>query len=352
MTIRVNVVMGGPSVEHEISLCSGLEVMTNIDKNTYTIRAVVVSRNKEFFFCDPGTRPLTAEDLKNPASSGRFKGPFAPSASAELWEKCDAAFLALHGSFGEDGVIQGYLESIGVPYTGSGVCASAVAMDKIVSKFIYINSGLAVPAWSVYGRAYPDTTIENIAKKHGFPCFVKCPQSGSSRLMDRARDLKSLKNIIAELSPHADRLLIETAVTGVEFSCGILEKSGGELIALPPIEIRPNQTGQDGFFDYTAKYSSGTSEEIVPAPRPAPLLERIKAAALVAHNALGCSGVSRTDMIYTDGTLFVLETNTLPGMTSNSLLPKEFCAAGGTYSGLLDTMIRTALAKKTFGGTA
>ena len=346
MTIRVNVIMGGPSVEHEVSLRSGLEVMANIDKNVYAVRAVVVSRNKDFFYCDPGETSLTSKNLNNPASSGRFKGPFAPASSAAIWEKCNVVFLALHGSFGEDGVIQGFLDTLGIPYTGSGVCASAVAMDKIASKFIYMNSDLAVPEWSVYGKSHPETTVKSIAEKHGFPCFVKCPQSGSSRLMDRAQDLASLRNIIAELSPHADRLLVETAVSGVEFSCGILEKSGGELIALPPIEIRPGSSGPGGFFDYTAKYTSGKSEEIVPAPRPAPLLERIKAAALAAHNALGCSGVSRTDMIYADDTLFVLETNTLPGMTPDSLLPKEFRAAGGTYAGLLDTMIRTALAKK------
>jgi D-alanine-D-alanine ligase len=348
MTIRVNVVMGGPSVEHEISLRSGLEVMANIDKSVYSVRAVVVSRNREFFYCDPGGKPLTPEDLNDPVPSGRFKGPFGPAASAELWDKCGAAFLALHGSFGEDGVIQGYLDAVGVPYTGSGVSASAVAMDKIASKFMYINSGLAVPAWSVYGKAYPETTRGSIAKKHGFPCFVKCPQSGSSRLLGRAQDRKSLDKLLAELSPHADRLLIETAIAGIEFSCGILEKENGELIALPPIEIRP----AGGFFDYTAKYTDGGSEEIVPAPRPAPLLERITTASLVAHRAIGCSGVSRTDMIYADDTLYVLETNTLPGLTPNSLLPKACGAAGGTYAGLIDIMIRTALAKKSYGGTA
>jgi D-alanine-D-alanine ligase len=346
MTIRIAVVMGGPSVEHEISLRSGLEVLANLDQSAYRARAVVVSRNREFFYCDPGKKPLTAKDLGNPASSGRFKGPFSPASSAALWEECGAAFLALHGSFGEDGVIQGYLDTIGIPYTGSGVCASAVAMDKIASKFIYMNSGLTVPAWSIYGKAYPETTPGSIAAKHGFPCFVKCPQSGSSRLMDRAADPVSLNKIIAELSPHADRLLIETAIAGIEFSCGILEKENGELIALPPIEIRPAASGPNGFFDYTAKYTDGGSEEIVPAPRPAPLLERIKDASLAAHRAIGCSGVSRTDMMCADDTLYVLETNTLPGLTPNSLLPKAFCAAGGTYAGLLDTMIRTALAKK------
>jgi D-alanine-D-alanine ligase len=346
MSLRIAVVMGGPSVEHEISLRSGLEVMATIDQSTYRARAVVVSRKKEFFYCDPGKQALSADDLGDPASSGRFRGPCTPSSSAELWEQCDAAFLALHGSFGEDGVIQGYLDTVGIPYTGSGVSASAAAMDKIVSKFIYIHSGLTVPAWSLYGKAYTETTFGGIAAKHGFPCYVKCPQSGSSRLMDRATDSASLKRIIAELSPHSDRLLIETAVTGIEFSCGILEKENGELISLPPVEIRPGASGTGGFFDYTAKYTDGGSEELVPAPRPVPLLERVQKASIAAHRAIGCSGISRTDMMYADDTLFVLETNTLPGLTSNSLLPKAFHAVGGTYAGLIDVMIRTALAKK------
>ena len=278
-----------------------------------------------------------------------FPGPLSPASSESLWKKCDVAFLALHGTFGEDGVIQGYLDTIGIPYTGSDVCASALAMEKIDSKFIYLNSGLTVPPWSIYGKAYPETTIGQIEKKHGFPCFVKCPQSGSSRLLGRAHDRNSLEELIAELEPHAQRLLIETAIRGVEFSCGILEQSHGELLALPPIEIRPKLASGGGFFDYTAKYSSGGSEEIVPAPQPQKLLDRIKTTALTAHRVLGCSGVSRTDMMYADDTLYVLETNTLPGLTPNSLLPKAFRATGGTYSGLLDMMICTALNKKKNG---
>jgi D-alanine-D-alanine ligase len=223
-------------------------------------------------------------------------------------------------------------------------------MDKVASKYLFVNSGLTVPPWSLYGQAHPETTARSIAEKHGFPCFVKCPQSGSSRLMGRAVDTASLERLLAELSPHADRLLVETAIKGVEFSCGVIEKDGGEPTALPPIEIRPKTPGQEGYFDYTAKYTDGGSDEIVPAPRPAKLCERIKDAALTAHRAIGCSGVSRTDMICADGTLYVLETNTLPGLTSTSLLPKEFRAAGGTYPGLIDILLRAALAKK--GGGA
>jgi len=149
MTIRIDVVMGGPSVEHEISLRSGLEVMTHLDRGKYRARAIVVTMAREFFYCDPGIAPLAFADLCDPAASGRFTGPFNAAASAPLWDGCDVAFLALHGTFGEDGVIQGFLDTIGVSYTGSGVFSSAVTMDKIASKFLYLNSGLSVPPYSV-----------------------------------------------------------------------------------------------------------------------------------------------------------------------------------------------------------
>jgi D-alanine-D-alanine ligase len=343
MTIQVNVVMGGPSVEHEISLRSGLEVLRHLDTSKYAARAVVVSPKKEFFFHDYTNNGLDAGDLGDPAASGKFTGPFPAASCGKYWETCDVAFLALHGEFGENGVVQGFLETLDVPYTGSGVYASAVAMEKITSKYLYLNNGLPVPPYSIYGKTHPETTLDSIALKHGFPCFVKCPQSGSSRLLGRADSPESLAALIAELEPHADNLLVETSIKGIEFSCGVLEKAGRELLALPPIEIR---TVHSDYFDYTAKYSSGASEEIVPAPRPPELLERIKSAALAAHRILGCKGVSRTDMIYAGDLLYVLETNTLPGLTPQSLLPKAFSAIGGTYTGLLDILISTALDNK------
>jgi len=338
MTVTVNVVMGGPSAEHEVSLRSGLEVMNHIDTTAYHARAVVVSRDKLFFFCDPAT-PLELAELANPASP-RFEGPLAPAASQKIWEGCDVAFLALHGSFGEDGLIQGFLETLGVPYTGSGVYGSAVAMEKITSKVLYLAEGMAVPPWSIYGKGYRDVSLESLERTHGYPCFVKAPQSGSSRLMGRADNRQSLAALLEEFSLYAPRLLVETAIAGIEFSCGVIEKADGGIAALPPIEIRPKDAA---FFDFTAKYTPGKSEEIVPAPRPGPLLDRVKETAVAAHRVLGCRGVSRTDMIFADEKLYVLETNTLPGLTANSLLPKEFIAAGGTYAGLIDAIITAAI---------
>ncbi|MBN2037208.1 MAG: hypothetical protein JW768_10735 [Chitinispirillaceae bacterium] len=340
MTVHVNVLMGGPSVEHEVSLASGLEVMRHLDKNRYQVTAVVVSPQTALFWCDFDERAVSLSDLRNPVASKKFKGPLQPEDSHELWDGCDVAFLALHGSFGEDGVIQGYLDTISVPYTGSGVYASAVAMEKITTKYLYLQHGLEVPPWSVYGPLCPDVTVDSLERKHGYPCFVKCPQSGSSRLMGRASHRQDLLNLLDEFGRHADRLLVESALQGIEFSCGVIEQENRTLLALPPVEIRPVH---GPFFDYTAKYSAGECEELVPAPRPAPLLDRITTAARRAHEILGCRGLSRTDMILADDVLYVLETNTLPGLTSNSLLPKAFCAMGGTYGGLLDALIRPVL---------
>ena len=185
MPVRVNVVMGGPSAEHEISLLSGHEVLKNINRKKYAARAVVISMDQEFFFCDISKNPPTLDELAEPAKSKRFKGPFKPYASEAVWKNCDVAFLAVHGSFGEDGLLQGYLDTIMVPYTGSSVFASALAMNKIATKFIFEQNGIKTPPFYIAGRGHPEVTWRFLADKLGYPMYVKCPQSGSSRLMTR-----------------------------------------------------------------------------------------------------------------------------------------------------------------------
>lgn len=343
MTLRVNVLMGGPSAEHEVSLNSAFGVITNLDRSKYSIRAVFVSKSKEFFFRDIPEHAFPFNELINLQN---YKGPFSLADSKPIWDGCGVVFLgALHGSFGEDGTIQGALDAMDLPYTGSGVTASALAMDKILSKFVYIQNGLTVPPFSIFGKIFPQTSIAEISSKHKFPCFVKAPQSGSSRLMGKADSVESLSRMLTELKQCSPNILIESAVKGIEFTCAVMEEPDGTLTALPPIEIRPKTS----FFDYTAKYTDGASEEIVPAPYPEELLERVKQVALTAHNILGCSGISRTDMIYSDDKLFVLETNTLPGLTRNSLLPKAFIAAGGSYPEMLDKLVQSALSRKKTG---
>jgi D-alanine-D-alanine ligase len=340
----VNVVMGGPSAEHEISLRTGREILLHIDKTKYAIRAVVVTHGREFYCAGIHEEVPALADFANPAESALFLGPLHPSASLEIWHDCDIALLALHGAFGEDGIFQGFLETLGIPYSGSGVFASAVGMNKIASKHLFIQHGLDTPPFSIYGKNYPEVTIETIMQSHGFPCFVKCPQSGSSRLMGKAENEDHLAALLAEYRTCCDEILIETSIVGEEYSCPVIERTDGSLQALPPIMIRPIKSA---FFDYEAKYTSGASEEIVPAPISASLTRRIQDVSLRAHTAIECRGISRTDIILRDNRLFVLEINTLPGLTSTSLVPKAFAAVNGTYSQLLDILIETGIKKGT-----
>ncbi len=335
--------MGGPSAENEISLKSGKEVLENIDKKRYKVRAVVITKKLEFFYCDLGKTVPPEKELASPAKSNAFKGPFLPQSSSAVWDKCDAAFLAVHGSFGEDGVLQGFLDTLSIPYTGSGVYASACAMNKIASKFIFEQNGLKTPPNCIAGPGHPEVTAKTLAKRFGFPMYVKCPQSGSSRLLARVDSQASLLKTLKEFAPFSPDILIEQEIKGPEFTCPVLEFPDGSIKALPPIEIRPLASE---FFSFSAKYQDGGSQELVPAPRPQKLLRQIMATAEKAHRILNCQGVSRTDMILgKDGKLYVLELNSLPGLTSHSLLPKSFIVSGGTYKGLIDILITTALKK-------
>ena len=340
--MRVAVVMGGPSAEYEISILTGVEMIRHLTGGKNDVRAVVMGAGREFYYADIGTPPPDAAPFADPASSGRLAGPYAPGSAADVWKGVDVALLGLHGAYGEDGRFQGYLETLGIPYTGSGVLASAIGMDKIATKLILLQHGIATPPFSLYGRGHPDTTPATIAAHHGFPCFVKCPQSGSSKLMGRAADAGELRRLLKELAPEADTLLVETAVSGIELSCPVLEYPDGTVRPLLPVEIRPVKSS---YFDYTAKYTDGACEEMVPAPQPAELLERVQATAERVHRVLGCRGVTRTDVIVKGDLVSVLEINTLPGFTTASLVPKSFAAAGGTYGQLLDILVQGALAR-------
>jgi len=343
MPIRVNVIMGGPSAEHEVSLKSGREVLKNMDPKRYAVRAVVATRNLKIFFCDIKKSMPSVEEFASPEKSKRFKGPFEAFASLPVWKNCDVVFLAVHGSFGEDGLLQGFLETIGLRYTGSGVFASAVAMNKIATKFIFEQNGIATPPFAIFGKGHPETSVASLEKKFGYPLYVKCPQSGSSRLMARVESRKDLLARLKEYRPFSPEILIEKEIKGIEFSCPVLEYPDGSNRVLPPVEIRPVASD---YFSFKAKYEDGGSQEIVPAPRPAKLLKKIQEIALKAHRVLNCSGVSRTDIILgKDRKLYALELNSLPGLTANSLLPKCFRATGGTYPKLIDVLIQSALKK-------
>src|SRR3989338_3385330 len=314
--LKILLLMGGSSAEHEVSLASGKNVLAALDPKKYTVNTCVVPK----------------------------KGAWSTVVTQSIQKHYpDIAFLALHGAFGEDGRIQGLLECARIPYTGSGVLASALAMDKVLSARIFKLHGLTVPQFQIVTKKYPFNP-----KQSKLPIIVKPANSGSAIGVSIVKNHREIPDAIQTALRYSDRALMQTYIKGREVTCGILEDpKTGIPFALPPTEIKPKT---NTFFDYHAKYTTGASEEITPAPFPKPMIKKIQKAALTAHTALGCRGMSRTDMIVQNtkhktnppaggAKLYVLETNTIPGMTHTSLLPQGAAAVGIDFPRLLDILI-------------
>jgi D-alanine-D-alanine ligase len=251
-------------------------------------------------------------------------------------EGAAVAFIALHGRFGEDGCIQGLLESLGIPYTGSGVLASALGMDKPLSKLLFREHGLLVAETVVIPRDRV-ASVEVADLPFGLPAVVKPGREGSSVGVQIVRDAGELRVACAEAARYQGEVLAERYLRGTEMCVAVLD---GE--ALGDIEVVPSRE----FYDYTAKYTPGATQYFQPARIPAALAERVARAAEVAHRALGCSGVSRVDFIVTaSGEPFVLEVNTLPGMTATSLVPKIAAGKGISFPDLCDRLLDGASLK-------
>ncbi len=306
--MRLALIAGGKSSEREVSLKSGAQVYTALDKAKYDIRRF-----------DP------AEDLEKLVRE-----------AADL----DAALIIMHGRGGEDGTVQGLLDLLGVPYQGSGVMASAIAMNKELSKALYRLAGLGVPEAVAFSRRSPLSPKE-IVDKLGLPAVIKPATEGSSIGVTIARTTEEVEKGLKAAFAYDSRVVVEEFIDGTEITGGVL--GNAELQALPLVEIIPSSDYT--FFDYEAKYQPGATSEICPARLDAGVGRRAQQCALTAHSALGCRGYSRTDMLVRDGQIYVLETNTIPGMTATSLFPQAAKAAGLEFPALLDTLIRLALEK-------
>lgn len=333
--LRVAVLMGGPSAEREVSLKTGRKVLEALDPERYAAFAVEAT-----------------ELLADPQAPGRL------AASA------DFVFLALHGSFGEDGTVQGLLDAMGLPYQGSGVLASAAGLQKCFTKALLREVGLPVPAglefvaagegrWRcgrsvdfglhrVWEAFSPQTASQLVGAclPAGSGYVVKGASQGSTlglRMIERPEELPEAMAAVAALDPE---VLVEVRLSGRELTCGVL---GGESPwALPVVEIRPRSADH---FDYEAKYTPGASDEICPAPLPQETTEQVQAMALLAHQALGCHGLSRTDFMLTEGGPVILEVNTLPGFTETSLVPLAAKTSGIPFPALLDRLIDWGLGR-------
>ena len=335
--INVAVLMGGKSSEHEISLLSGREVVKNLNRGKYNVIPINISRDgrnwqvgesENFFLGSPAAVRVRADKSKafSLQSDSTYPKLFKDN-------NIDLVFIALHGSNGEDGRIQGFLDLIDIPYTGSKVLASALAMDKIYSRKLFTQVGLKTPNFVVITKGEGTTKI---FKKLKLPVFIKPNNQGSSvgtAKVIRKKDIKKALNGAHKFSQFA---VVEEFISGTEVTCAVIGNDKPK--ALPLIEIVPKKE----FFDYEAKYNERLCDEIVPARISKTLTKKTQGAALAAYQILGCRGFGRVDMIIKNNKVYVLEANTIPGLTPVSLLPKAAKAAGISYRQLLNEIISFA----------
>ena len=305
--IRLALVCGGRSAERDVSLAGAKEVLKALDKDRYEVTVY-----------DP------AEDVARLAGDAGH---------------IDVAFILLHGKYGEDGTIQGLFEMLDIPYQGSGVLGSALAMDKHLSKVVYRSAGIPTPDWIMLENM-EQFNQNAIVTELGLPLMVKPCSQGSSVGMSLVSRESELESAVSLAFQWDSRIMLEAFASGREITAGVIGNS--ELEALPLVEIIPGDKYE--FFDKEAKYMPGATLEICPARIDEDISSKAREIGIAAHRALCLRGYSRTDLILADdGTLMVLETNTIPGMTPTSLFPQAAAAAGLDFSALLDRLIELAL---------
>ncbi len=295
---RIGVLMGGLSAEREISLRTGRAISQALQTSGYRVVEIDAGRDLP--------RQLTEAGV-------------------------EVAFIALHGRYGEDGTVQGLLEMMGIPYTGSGVLASSLAIDKVMTKQILIFHELPTPQFMVFKRGEEIESM--VARCRHFPLVVKPACEGSTIGISIAENANELRVGLEEALQHDRTVLVEDYIRGSEATVGVLD---GE--ALPIIEIVP----KSGFYDYQAKYTAGATDYILPATFEPVLYRRMQQAAVDACRAIGCSGAARVDFMVREKEYSCLEINTIPGMTATSLLPKAAAAAGMSFEELVERMLEGA----------
>jgi D-alanine-D-alanine ligase len=349
--LKVAVLFGGRSGEHAVSLVSAASIMSAMNKERYEIVPVGITTDGRWL-C--GGDPLQALQKKQIPGDCYFTSiatdPLAPGLL--FWDAAgrrqgflplDIVFPVLHGTYGEDGTVQGLLELAGLPYVGAGVLASAAGMDKVVMKVLFQSRGLPVPDYlyfDVYAwQSDAPAQLNRIEKKLGYPCFVKPANSGSSVGISRAVCRETLTRGIAAALRYDHKIIVETAIAGREIECSVLGNS--EPLASLPGEIIPGAE----FYDYRAKYIDDRARLLIPAPLKPAVIEELQAYAVQAFQAVECSGLARIDFFYqeTAEQIFVNEINTLPGFTDISMYPKLWAASGIPFNELIERLLALAL---------
>ncbi len=324
--MKVAVLMGGVSAEREISLKTGRGIAQSLRNLGHEVVSVDAANGRLL--------PAAEEERAAlPAAGLDLAGPTA-LVRAEAMREAEVVFIALHGGAGENGVLQALLDLAGKAYTGSGVLASALAMNKAMSKRLFEREGIPTPRWTLTRADVPAERVDTVALG-GYPLVVKPNEEGSSVGLTVVRAADALPAALRAAAEHGHEILIEQYIEGREITVSVIGDQ-----ALPIVEIRP----KSGLYDYMSKYTAGLSEYFCPADLPPVLAARINDLGVRAARALGCAGVSRVDFrLAADGEPYCLEVNTIPGMTPTSLVPMAAKAAGMSYDQLVARMLDLAL---------
>ncbi|MDX2127612.1 MAG: D-alanine--D-alanine ligase family protein [Chloroherpetonaceae bacterium] len=346
---KLALIFGGRSGEHEISIISARSVSTAVSAQKYDLLPIYITRDGKWLSESVSAKILKTDFeklIKKPdeladmhkkieqwAEKSRFKFDFS---------KVDVAFPVMHGTFGEDGTVQGFLEMLQIPFVGCGVLASSLTMDKAMSKIHFERAGLLLAPYVVATRnewlSHPKKIISEAEKKLGYPMFVKPANMGSSVGISKAKSRKDLNEAMALACNYDRKIVIEAGVNARELEISVL---GNEN---PMTSVVGEIVPCNEFYDYDAKYIKGTSELFIPARISTKVAKEISKMAIIAFQATNCEGMARVDffMDKTSGKLYINEINTIPGFTSISMYPKMFAAAGISYAELVDRLLTLA----------
>jgi D-alanine-D-alanine ligase len=347
--LRLALVFGGMSSEHEVSLTSALSILQNIRREKYDVIPVKITRRGAW------QRLGASSDLSSVQALDAATGPVLLAGNSEntgFYEVAgggithvpvDAAFPVLHGTFGEDGTVQGLLALSNIPCVGAGVLGSALGMDKVLMKQAFMQNELPCAdfIWFLRNKWSTDSAVirEAVAKEIGFPCFVKPANAGSSVGVSKARDDASLVTAVGQAAEWDRKILVEKAVDGRELECSVLGNDEPEVSVIGEI-VPANE-----FYDYEAKYASPDSRTLIPAELPEPAARAVRHFAREAFKAVDCSGMARVDFFLERGSgrVLVNEINTIPGFTPISMYPMLWAASGIPFPDLIDRLVSLAL---------
>jgi D-alanine-D-alanine ligase len=332
--LKVAVLFGGTSEEREVSIASGAQVIKALRGIGHEVLAIETSRG--LLSSEDENRLLNYRVEEAPPTSDALAVLRSAEASlihSKTLADVDVIFLALHGGTGEDGTVQAMLDMAGIAYTGSGHLASAVAMDKDLSKRLFVAAGIATPRWLMAPYQH-----DNVVQELGYPLVVKPNRQGSTVGLSIVRSPDALQAAVEHAAHFDKEVMLEQFIAGRELTVGVL---GNQALTVGEILIDP-----DAVFDYADKYQPGAVREVFPADLPHSIVQAAQEAALRAHRALKLDGYSRTDFrLDSDGRLWCLEVNSLPGMTATSLLPQSAAASEIAFPDLCDRICRAAIAR-------